>query len=327
LEEGDALNKTKFGVFLPFYAFGVGERKPLPSFSRVRDIVLECEELGYNSVWFDDHLMFGKGPTLECWTTLSALSSITTKIRLGTMVLCNSFRTPSLLAKMLATLDVISSGRLEFGIGAGVQKDEHVAYGIPFPKSKVRIERMKEAVEIIKKMWVEEKTSYEGKYYKIKEAICEPKPLQKPHPPITIGGGGEKLTLKVTAQHADRYDWGFLPSMEQYEHKLKVLEGHCSAVGRDFREIEKSCWPGGQIFIALNRKELDEKVLQRKPKSVSLKVFKKLNLVGTPDDCIQKIQQYVNVGVTHFMLFFGDLPNMRGIRLFADKVVKKIKIN
>lgn len=319
------MSKIKFGVFLPFYAFGVGKKGLSPSFNHIKNVVLECEQLGYHSVRLDDHLMFRKSPILECWTTLSALSSITKEIRLGTMVLCNSFRKPSLLAKMAATLDVISNGRLEFGIGAGVQKDEHIAYGMPFPKPNVRIERMKEAVEIIKKMWTEEKASYEGEYYKIKEAVCEPKPLQKPHPPITIGGGGEKLTLKVTAQHADRYDWGYLPSLELYKHKLEVLERHCNVVGRDLQKIEKSCWPGGQIFIALNRKELDEKVLQWKPKNVSLEDFKKFNLVGTPDECIQKIQQYMDIGVTHFMLFFGDLPSMRGMRLFAEKVVKKIK--
>ena len=129
------MNKIKFGVFLPFYAFKVREKSPLSPFDCFRDVVLECERLGYDSVWLDDHLMFQKLPILECWTTLSALASITAKIRLGTMVLCNSFRTPALLAKMAATLDVISNGRLEFGIGAGVQRDEHAAYGIPFLKS------------------------------------------------------------------------------------------------------------------------------------------------------------------------------------------------
>ena len=321
------MNDIKFGVFLPFYAFGVGNGRTLLSFDCLRNIVLECERLGYHSVWLDDHVMFGKSPILECWTTISALSSVTKRIRLGTMVLCNSFRKPSLLAKMATTLDVISSGRLELGIGAGVQKDEHVAYGVPFPEPNVRIGRMKEAVEIIKKMWTEEKASYEGEYYKIKEAVCEPKPLQKPHPPMIIGGGGEKLTMRVAAQHADRYDWGYVPSLGLYKHKLEVLERHCNAVGRDFQKIEKSCWPGGQIFIALDQKELDKKILQWKPKGISLEDFKKLNIVGTPDECIMRIQQYANVAVTHFMLFFGDLPNMRGLRLFAEKVVKKIKSN
>jgi F420-dependent oxidoreductase-like protein len=294
-------------------------------FNRVRDVVLECERLGYHSVWLDDHLMFGKRPILECWTTLATLSSLTTRIRLGTMVLCSSFRNPALLAKMAATLDVISGGRLEFGIGAGVQKEEHIAYGIPFPEAKIRIERMKEAVEIIKKMWTEEKASYKGKHYEINEARCEPKPVQKPHPPITIGGGGEKLTLKVTAQYADRYDFGYLPSLELYKHKLEVLENYCRAVGRDPQEIEKSCWPGGQVLIARHQKELGEKLLQRKPKRITISDFEKLNLVGTPDDCLKKLQPYADLGVTHFMLFFGDLPSLDGLRLFAGSVMKKMQ--
>ncbi len=319
------MNEIKFGVFLPFYAFKVEKRKASLPFDRVRDVVLECERLGYDSVWLDDHLMFEKRPILECWTTLSALSTITSKIRLGTMMLCNSFRNPAVLAKMAATLDVISNGRLEVGIGAGVQEDEHEAYGIPFLKPQARIDRMKESVEIIKKMWTEEKASYQGRYYRTSDAVCEPKPVQKPHPPIIIGGGGEKLTLKVTAQHADRYDWGYVPSLELYKHKLDVLESHCKAVDRDFNEIEKSCWLGGQIFVVPDQKELDNKVSQLKPKNVSLKDFKKFNFVATPDGCRQEIRRYTSLGVTYFMLFFGDLPDVSSLRLFAEKVAKKIK--
>jgi alkanesulfonate monooxygenase SsuD/methylene tetrahydromethanopterin reductase-like flavin-dependent oxidoreductase (luciferase family) len=268
--------------------------------------------------------MLEKTPILECWTTLSALSSVTKRIRLGTMVSCNSFRNPSLLAKMSATFDNISKGRLEFGIGAGVQKKEHIAYGFPFLSSKARIERLKEAVEIIKKIWTEEKASYKGKHYTIRDAVCEPKPLQKPHPPITIGGGGEKLTLRVTAQHADRYDWGYTPSFEEYKRKLQTLERHCIAVGRSFHEIEKSRWLAGQIFIGEDRKELSERVLRWVPEGVSLEDFTRTKLVGTPEDCLNQLQQYANLGVTHFMLAFGDLPDLRGLRLFAEKVVPKM---
>jgi F420-dependent oxidoreductase-like protein len=321
--EARVVKKISFGVFLPFYAFQDSEVTS-SLFNRIREVVLECELLGYHSVWLDDHLMFENRPMLECWTTLAALSSITTRIRLGTMVTCNSFRNPALLAKIAASLDVISGGRLEFGIGAGVQKTEHSAYGFPFPKPTVRIERLKEAVEIIKKMWTEEKASYEGRHYRIKETVCEPKPLQKPHPPITIGGGGEKLTLKVTAQHADRYDWGYLPSLELYKHKLKVLERHCSAVGRDFQEIEKSCWPGGQVIIAKNKGELGEKIVLEKPKSVALEDFERTSLIGTPNECVRKMQPYVDLGVTYFMLFFGDLPKLSSLRLFAETVAKKV---
>ncbi len=319
------MNKIQFGVFLPFYALGFKDENSSSLFYHIRDIVLECEQLGYDSVWFDDHLMFEKNPILECWTILSALSAITSKIRLGTMVLCSSFRNPAVLAKMAATFDVLSNGRLELGIGAGVQGDEHEAYGIPFPKPRSRIERMKESVEIIKKMWTEGKTSYQGKYCRISEAVCEPKPVQKPHPPIIIGGSGEKLTLRVTAQYADRYDWGYVPSFEHYKHKLNVLKGYCKLVGRDFDEIEKSCWLGGQMFIVPDQKKLDKKVMKLKPKNVSLKDFKEFNFVATPDICKQEIQRFSRLGVTYFMLFFGDLPDVSSLRLFAEKVVRKKK--
>jgi F420-dependent oxidoreductase-like protein len=322
IEEQSVLDKLKFGVFLPFYAFR-NEKRALPLFDRLQDIALECERLGYDSVWLDDHMMLNMIPILECWTTLSALSRTTKKIRLGTMVTCNSFRNPALLAKMAATLDTISNGRLELGIGAGVQKSEHNAYGFSFSSSKERIKRMGEAVAIIKKMWTEKKVNYNGKYYHIIDAICEPKPVQKPHPPIIIGGGGEKLTLSVTAQHADRYDWGYIPSIEQYKHKLKVLQKHCEAVGRSLDDIEKSCWPAGQIFIG---EDIDEMVYQWVPKGISFEDFTQTSFVGTPEDCIKLLQQYANLGVTQFMLFFGDLStSIDGLRLFAEKVVQKIK--
>jgi F420-dependent oxidoreductase-like protein len=314
--------EIKFGVFLPCFTFRTEQSSQL--YSRLQDVVLECERLGYYSVWLDDHLMLRKMPIFECWSTLSALSSVTKKIRMGTMVSCNSFRNPSLLAKMSATLDNISNGRLELGIGAGVQKNEHTAYGFPFPSAKTRIERLKEAVEIIKKMWTEEKASYIGKYYTLQDAVCEPKPLQEPHPPITIGGGGEKLTMRVTAQHADRYDWGYLPSLELYKRKLKLLEKQCKAVGRNFQEIEKSCWLAGQIFVGENRKELEEMVVHRVPEGVSLEDFVQTSLVGTSEDCLRRVRQYVNLGVTHFMLFLGDFPELGGLRLFAEEVVQKI---
>jgi len=316
------LNEIKFGVFLPFYSFRNTETGSL--FNRIRDITQECEKLGYSSVLLDDHLMFNKMPILECWTTLSALSSATEKIRLGTMVTCNGFRNPALLAKMAATVDNISNGRLELAIGAGVQQNEHNAYGFPFPPTKARIERLNEAVEIIKKLWTHEKASYNGKHYTIKDAVCEPKAVQKPHPTITIGGGGEKLTMKVTSRHADRYDWGYLPTIDMYKHKMTVLEKHCSTVGRSLEDIEKSCWPAGQIFIGTDRKELKKKVLRQLPKGISLEDFMKTSFVGTPEDFIKQLQPYLNLGVTHFMLFFGDLPDIEGARVFAENVVQKI---
>jgi F420-dependent oxidoreductase-like protein len=317
-----AVNELKFGVFLPFYAFRNLETGSL--FNIIQNITQECEQLGYHSVLLDDHLMFNKIPILECWTTLSALSAATKKIRLGTMVTCNGFRNPALLAKMAATVDNISNGRLELAIGAGVQQNEHNSYGFPFSSTKARIERLNEAVEIIKKLWTAEKANYNGKHYTIQDAVCEPKPVQKPHPPVTIGGGGEKFTMKVTAQHANRYDWGYLQSLELYKHKLEVLGKHCDTVGRRFEDIEKSCWPSGQIFIGEDKKEVEKKALRWLPKGISIKDFLKTSFVGTPEDFVKELQPYLNLGVTHFMLFFGDLLNLEGLNVFAEKVVQKI---
>lgn len=315
--------KPKFGVFLPFYAFK-NQKTGLELYKKIRETAQTCEQLGYHSIWLDDHLMQNNTPILECWTTLTALATTTEKIRLGTMVTCNQFRNPALLAKTAATVDNISNGRLELGIGAGVQESEHTAYGYPFPKPKTRIEQLDEATEIIKQLWTHETTTYTGKHYTLKDAVCEPKPIQKPHPPIVIGGGGEKLTLNVTAKHANRFDWGYLQTIEQYKHKLLVLEKHCNSVNRNISEIEKSCWPMGQTFLAKNQNTLEKKLPQWLPKGASEKDFMQANFVGTPEDCTKQIQQYIALGVNHFLLFFGDFPDLNGLKLFATEVVPQL---
>jgi F420-dependent oxidoreductase-like protein len=320
LEHG--LGKLKFGVFLPFYAFQA--KTPTEQFSILKTIVLESEKLGYDAVWLDDHLMYNNWPILESWTALAALSSLTSRIRLGTMVSCNQHRNPALLAKTAATLDVLSNGRLEFGIGSGVQEAEHIAYGFNFPNPKIRVERLGEALEVTKLLWAQDKATFQGKHYTLKEAVCEPKPVQKPHPPITVGGSGEKHTLKVTAKHADRFDWGFLPSLEMYKRKLEVLENHCKTFSRDFSEIDKSCWPAGQIIIAENQNELSEKIFKIKPENTSLEDFKKVSLAGTSDECRKRLQGYLDLGATYFMLYFADLPSVEGLKLFSKAVIAEM---
>ena len=316
------MGKLKFGIFLPFYAFQT--KNPNEYYELLKTIVLECERLGYDSVWLDDHLMYNNWPILEPWITLSSLSALTSRIRLGTMVTCNAHRNPALLAKTTATLDVLSNGRLEFGVGAGCQEAEHLAYGYGFLKASIRIENLGEALEVITRLWTQEKAIYKGKHYNLRDAVCEPKPLQKPHPPITVGGGGEKLTMKITAKYADRFDWGSLSSVDEYKRKLELLQEQCKVVGRDFGEIERSCWPGGQVLIAQNQRELDEMLSLRKPASLPMDEFRKGNLSGTPNECRKQLQVYADLGVTYFMLYFSDLPNTNGLKLFSETVVKKI---
>jgi F420-dependent oxidoreductase-like protein len=316
------LKRIKVGIFLG------GREVCSKGWNAVRDLTLECERLGYDSIWLGDHLTRGVY-RLECWTILSALSTLTKRIRLGPLVLCNSFRRPSLLAKMNATLDVISGGRLEFGIGACWHQGEHKAYGIPFPKLSIRATKLSEGLEIIKRMWTLEKSSYKGKYYQIREAYCEPKPLQKPHPPITVGGSGEKIMLKVVASHADRCN--FQCSVKEFQHKLKVLKDCCSKIGRNFREIEKSFF-SDFASIYTNEKELMDDMLgaynltnRSVPFSDWLKRIKLNNILGTPEVCLSRMKEYTDIGITYFMLRFTDpLRKKESLKLFVDEVVKKL---
>jgi len=298
------LEKIQFGILID-----------PPNFKYVKEVALQSEKLGFDSIWIYDHFFY-EGyrdieteqvpDLLDCTTVMSALAALTNTVRIGSLVLCNSFRNPSLTAKIGATLDMISNGRLEFGIGAGWKENEYIAYGYPFPSPAVRIAQLKEAVTIIKKMWTEEKPSYKGKYYEIREALCEPKPVQKPHPPIWIGGEGEKLTLRVVAELADGSNWYGTP--EHFAHKLNVLENHCAKVGRSFDEIKKS-WTG-ELFLlpkGSNVKSNVEKYLASRKsapegdaRASEYEKYVRRNIAGTPDECISKIKEYVKLGVTRF---------------------------
>jgi len=322
---------VKFGVLLSFKHLASG------GWDAVRKTAMEFERLGYDKIWLGDHMAKG-GYRLECWTTLSALSTVTNRIRLGPLVLCNSFRNPSLVAKMAATLDVISGGRLEFGIGAGFYWPEYHAYGIPFPGLSVRVKQLNEALEIIKRMWTQDKPSYKGTYYQIREAACDPKPLQKPHPPITLAGGNEQHTLKVVAKHADQ--WDFSAPVEVYRNKLRVLKEYCVAAGREFDEIEKSCfftnvgvYPDEKELMQTMRRIYDmegRKVYDRMGGQITfLEWFKKVrdrSIIGSPEQCTARIQEYLDIGVRNFILRFVETEKTMGrqLRIFMDKVIAKL---
>lgn len=323
--------QIKFGVRLPNTAAG---GRSAPSWEKVdygtiRDAVLEYERLGFDSIWVADHLVGLPGArtedTLEGWTVLSSLANITERIRLGTLVLCNAFRYPSLVAKMSSTLDVISKGRLEIGIGAGAVERDFQAYGIPWYDNSTRLKMMRESIIIIKKLWTESITNFEGKYNRLKNCFCEPKPLQKPHPPLWIGGGGEKITLKIAAELAD--GCGFPApntSVEAYKHKLDVLREHCTKVGRDCDELKKF-W-GGCIIISDSEQEVKEMIkkfqpLDNKFKGIPEEEYRKKYLIGTSEECVKRVQEYADLGVTNFLLWFSDFPSMTQARLFAKRVI------
>lgn len=308
------VNQVKFGA-----SFNI-----VPEFLRTSDwdglksLAAECEGFGYDSAWVMDHFAWDTGPNiLECWTTLSALAASTSKIRLGSLVLCNSYRHPPLLAKMAATLDVISKGRLEFGIGAGWRRDEYLAHGIPFPPPAIRVAQLREAITVIKKLWTEEKPSFNGKYYHIQDADFGPKPVQRPHPPVWIGAFGERLMLRVVAEFAD--GWNIVNrSPEQYAHKVEVLKKHCIRVNRDINDVMKSLLL--QVVIGKDSEQVRKKVRHIRPVDVSVETFSRTRIVGTPDECIQKIKRYQNLGMTHFIV---ELMTMTAEerRLFAEEVM------
>ncbi len=232
----------KFGIHNPSWLFGT---EPAGIFEAVKAKALWAETHGFT--WFSvmDHLIqIGNvgapdEPFMEGWTVLTALAAVTSRIRLATLVSSVHYRNPALLAKMAAGVDQISRGRLTFGIGAGWFETEYRQYGWEFPpRPAVRIRQMEEAVRLIKSMWTEKRTTFEGKHFRAQDAILEPKPIQKPHPPIMIGGGGEQLTLRAVARHADACNVGGTP--EQVRHKYQVLHRHCEAEGRNYNDIERT---------------------------------------------------------------------------------------
>ena len=201
------------------------------------------EHPAFEHAWLFDHFAPIQGdldgPCYEGWTLLSALAAQTSRLRLGIMVTGNTYRHPAVLAHMAATLDVISGGRLDFGIGAGWNEYEHESMGIPLYKPGERIRRLGEACEIIKRLFTQRLTDFDGRYYQLRQARCEPKPIQKPYPPFVIGGGGEQLTLRIAARYADIWN-STGGDVDTFRHKVKVLHEHCAAEGRDPREIELS---------------------------------------------------------------------------------------
>jgi F420-dependent oxidoreductase-like protein len=315
-----------FGVFMP-----QGWKMELSSidgaeakWARAVEIALLAEELGFDSLWLYDHFHNVPKPAheavFECWMTAAAISQRTSRIRIGQMVGCNSYRNPALLAKMTSTFDVISGGRLDWGIGAGWYQNEYEAYGYEFPPAKVRIGMLREAVEIVRSMWSEAETSYEGRYFTLQRANCDPKPLQQPHPPILIGGGGEQLTLRVVARLADRSNFGGKP--EEFAHKTEVLKQHCKDVGRDYDEIEKTWSP--EVFVRATEKE----IIDAGSRSFWGEPFKSWaagNLVGTPEQVAEKIRTYMDLGVTSFMPWCSDYPEDTTMRLFAQKVIPQFR--
>lgn len=300
----------KFGVMLFQGGF---------TFPQLKEFWLESEKLGFDSVWAYDHF----NDCLEGWTLISSLSSLSEKIRFGLMVTCNSYRHPPLLAKMASTLDIVSNGRLEFGIGAGDAPMEYEGYGYTFPKASIRIEQLDEALHVIKKMWTEDRPTYNGKYFSIKEVRSEPRPIQKPYPPIWIGClSGRRLISTVAAKHADVYNvraW----NLDDYIRKMKIFKDCCQSVGRRYDDVEKTIHV--DFIIARTNSELNAKLAQyAKSRGKLVDECKELALWGTPDTCAERVKQYVDAGVQGLILCFQPTKRMEDLELFSE-VIQQVK--
>jgi F420-dependent oxidoreductase-like protein len=249
----------------------------------------EIDTLGYDTAFgFDHFLPIFSDPTGEClegWTALAALATATRRVRIGLMVTGNTYRHPAVLAKMAATVDIISAGRLIFGIGAGWFELEHREYGITFPAIGARLSRLDEALQVIKLLWTRERTNFTGRHFKLDDASFNPKPVQQPHPPMLIGASGERVALGIVAQHAQM--WNSFGSPEVFRQKIARLEEHCRRIGRDPATIEKSVLTNGPIAL---------------------------------DEARRQVDAYVAAGVTHIVFSIGP-RDRTWMESFAEKIL------
>jgi alkanesulfonate monooxygenase SsuD/methylene tetrahydromethanopterin reductase-like flavin-dependent oxidoreductase (luciferase family) len=340
-----AARETRFGFCVPVFANPGAAFFRTPGWTRLDpgaavDAAVEAERLGFDSVWVADHLMHGfDDAILEGWTTLSVIAGRTSRVKLGTIHLAQPFRAPAIAAKMAATLDALSGGRVIFFYDCGWQEAEVRAYGLDWPSESERIARMDEGLELISALWrAETPLDFRGRFFATADAMCRPGPLQQPGPPIWLGEARHAEWLDTIVRHAD--GWNSVPaSPARLAEKIDGLRAACARAGRDMAELELSL----EIQVLLAPTEADVQAAARAiadlPASkrgaarqdilavlgsghaeVPLHTIIDDWLVGTPDAVVRQLREYVALGVSHFMLWFVDFPDLAGLRLFADAV-------
>jgi F420-dependent oxidoreductase-like protein len=288
-------------IFGDAIRFGVHSGPQNTSFEDYRDLWLRSEELGFEWVSDFDHFLpiiaDPNGRQFEGTTLLAAMAAHTERVRCGMLVLGVTYRHPAVVANIAATIDHISGGRLELGMGAAWFELEHQQYGIPFPRIGVRMDMLDEACRILRGLWTQETTTFEGRHYQLKDARMEPKPVQE-HLPLVIGGSGERRTLRIVAEHGDVWNT-FFGDEEHYRHLLQVLAGHCADVGRDPADVRKSL-----TFRAI----LDEDEQAAEQRMLELyggqppERIRRMMVVGTPEQCVERLLPYARLGVGDFLL-------------------------
>ena len=299
----------KIGVFVPQgWRMDLNSIKLEDQWNTILEAASNIENLGYESIWVYDHFHTvpkpTQDPTFECWTLMSALSQTTSKVRLGQMCTCNSYRNPAYLTKVASNIDVMSNGRLEYAIGAGWYDHEYRAYGYEYPSAGIRLKMLEESFIIYKKMTTEETPTFNGEFYQIDGAINQHKPIQKPYPPLWVCGGGEKVTLKLLAKYGDYGNWDV--DVDGFVQKSNVLQNHCENVGRDFSEIGKTLHTN--VLIADNQNDLDKKVEKLATyTNIPKDYYYERPLIGTKDKVFETIEQYKEAGCIYLIAYIPDV--------------------
>lgn len=318
----------KFGTFVPqgWRMDLVEIDDPIAQYEAMTKVGKVAEEVGFDSIWVYDHFHTVPTPEIEscfeAWTAMAGLARDTRTIKLGQMVTCNGYRNPALLAKLASSVDVMSHGRLICGLGAGWYEHEWLAYGYGFPDVPNRMKAFREACEIVVKMWTEEKATFKGQYYSIDGAINEPKGVQTPHIPLWLGGGGEKVTLKLVAQWAQGCNFGG-GQIELTKQKLGVLREHCDTLGRDYDSITRST---SMNTVLLADGEDPEEATAAIRRSVPLEQYKRDAFVGTASELIDHIGKLADLGIDYIITYFPRVAyDQTMLRRYASEVMPAFK--
>jgi F420-dependent oxidoreductase-like protein len=306
--------------------FGIHSGQQNTDFPGYVDLWRNAEEIGLDWASVFDHFLpimaDPEGPCFEGFALLAAMAASTTRLRCGMIVAGVTYRNPAVFANIGMTIDHISGGRAEIGIGAAWYELEHNDYGIPFPTIGTRMRMLDEACTIIKSLWTERKTTFAGRHFQVQDAMCEPKPIQSPLP-LWVGGAGERKTLRIVAKHADGWNT-FLGSEEVYRHKLEVLAGHCADVGRDPADIRKSLVFGA--ILGEDEAEAEERLAERAEQtSTHPNELRGRMIVGTPEQCVERLAPFAALGVGDFLLQARPPGDRRSMELLAKSVAPAMR--
>lgn len=305
------------------------------TWERWRRIMQTAEGLGYESLWRSDHFFSLAGQPgrdcIETWVSLTVAAAETRRVRFGALVSSMTFRHPALLARMAASVDQLSGGRLEVGVGAGWNVPEHEAFGLPFPPVRERMDRLDEGIQVLLALWSGKSASLDGRYYQLKNAEAHPTPLQQPRPTLMVGGGGEKRTLRITAKYADEWNGGG-PTLADYRHKLEVLKEHCERIGRDPATIRHSRMVA--FLIGRNAAELRaravalQEVLPQLRQSDAADLPRILGergwLTGTPEQAIEQLKASEAAGCERTMLQHHNQTDFEVLDLIAREILPAV---